>query len=62
MFDMDQKIDFQAQENATKMIGYVKRAAEITHTVIMADKKHQRPFLQFKHKIRAENGQFCRNI
>ena len=39
MFDMDQKIDFQAQENATKMIGYVKRAAEITHTVIMADQK-----------------------
>ena len=39
MFDMDQKIDFQAQENATKMIGYVKKAAEITHTVIMADQK-----------------------
>ena len=39
MFDMDQKIDFQAQENATKMIGYVKKAAEMTHTVIMADKK-----------------------
>lgn len=39
MFDMDQKIDFQAQENATKMIGYVKKAAEMTHTVIMADQK-----------------------
>ena len=39
MFDMDQKIDFQAQENATKMIGYVKKAAEITHTVIMVDQK-----------------------
>ena len=24
MFDMDQKIDFQAQEKATKMIWYVK--------------------------------------
>ena len=39
MFDMDQKIDFQAQENATKMIGNVKKAAEMTHTVIMADQK-----------------------
>ena len=39
MFDMDQKIDFQAQENATKMIVYVKKAAEMTHTVIMADQK-----------------------
>ena len=39
MFDMDQKIDFQAQENATKMIAYVKKAAEMTHTVIMADQK-----------------------
>lgn len=61
MFDMDQKIDFQAQENATKMIGYVKKASEMTHTVIMAAQKHQRPFLQFKRKIRVENGQFCRN-
>ena len=26
----------------------------MTHTVIMADQKHQRPFLPFKHKIRAE--------
>ena len=39
MFDMDQKIDFQAQEKATKMIWYVKKAAEMTHTVIMADQK-----------------------
>lgn len=39
MFDMDQKIDFQAQENATKMIGYVKKASEMTHTVIMAAQK-----------------------
>lgn len=39
MLDVDQKIDFQAQENATKMIGYVKKAAELTHTVIMADQK-----------------------
>lgn len=39
MFDMNQKIDFQAQENATKMIGYVKKASEMTHTVIMAAQK-----------------------
>lgn len=36
---MNQKIDFPVQENATKMIEYVKRAAEMTHTVIMADQK-----------------------
>ncbi|OUQ83949.1 hypothetical protein [Flavonifractor sp. An10] len=39
MFDMNQKIDFQAQENATKMIGYVKKASEMTHIVIMAAQK-----------------------
>ena len=39
MFEVDQKIDLPAQENATKMIGYVKKAAEMTHTVIIADKK-----------------------
>lgn len=36
---MNQKIDFPVQENVTKMIEYVKRAAEMTHTVIMADQK-----------------------
>lgn len=39
MPDMDQRINFQAQENATKMIGYIKKAAEMTHTFIMADQK-----------------------
>lgn len=36
---MNQKIDFPVQENVTKMIEYIKRAAEMTHTVIMADQK-----------------------
>lgn len=36
---MNQKIDFPVQENVTKMIEYVKKAAEMTHTVIMADQK-----------------------
>lgn len=39
MSDMDQKLDLPVQENATKMIGYIKKAAEMTHTVIMAEKK-----------------------
>lgn len=44
MPDMDQRINFQAQENATKMIGYIKKAAEMTHTFIMADQKASKAF------------------
>lgn len=39
MVEVDQKLDLPAQENATKMIEYVKKAAEMTHTVITADQK-----------------------
>jgi roadblock/LC7 domain-containing protein len=38
MINMDQKLDGLDQENATKIIGYVKKAAEMTHTAIVADK------------------------
>lgn len=58
MFDMDQKIDFQAQENATKMIGYVKKAAKDPYSH-HGGQKAQRPFLPFKRKIRAKMDSFA---
>lgn len=39
MFDIEQRINSTDQENATKMIEYVKKAAEITHTAITANRK-----------------------
>ena len=56
MPDMDQRINFQAQENATKMIGYIKKAAEMTHTFIMADQKASKAFsaIQTQDKLLQE--------
>lgn len=42
MFDIEQKINSTDQENTVKLFGYVKKAAEMTHTVIMATQKSEK--------------------
>ena len=42
MFEIEQKINSTDQENAAKLFEYVKKAAEMTHTVIMAAQKSQK--------------------
>ena len=42
MFDIDQKINSTDQENAAKLFEYVKKAAQMTHTVIMAKQKTEK--------------------
>ena len=44
MLDMEQKINSKDQENAVKLFGYVKKAAEATHTVIVAAQKSRRAY------------------
>lgn len=42
MHDIEQKINTTDQENTAKLFGYVKKAAEMTHTVIMAAQKSKK--------------------
>ena len=42
MFEIEQKINSTDQENAAKLFGYVKKAAELTHAVIMAAQKSEK--------------------
>ena len=42
MFDIEQKINATDQENAVKLFGYIKKAAEMTHTVILATQKSRK--------------------
>lgn len=42
MGEIEKKINSTDQENASILFGYVKKAAEMTHTVIMAERKSRK--------------------
>ncbi len=50
MFDVEQKINSTDQENAAKLFGYVKKAAEMTHAVIMAAQKSEKAISAIQSK------------